>query len=1097
MLHWNGTQLVATADMPVDIEAIRTYSRANVVDGKFRYGTPSEKTIYTTALVSYDNPDNHYNTAVEAVNDLNLVHRWKAWAQAEMTAIGCTSRGEAQRKGKYAMITNSLNRVVTFKVGMEGYLPQPGDVIGVADQVLAGANFSGRIHASTIRTVTTDRDISAVAGDILYVNRADGRTGEGRTIQSVSGRTITVTADYSELPNVELGWYIEKTDLKSQLFRVMKISWAEEDGQFEIVAAQYEDSKYAAVDTGARIESRPITTIPAGGQEAPEEVLISSFTFLEQTMAVTTMSVKWAAVPGAMNYEAQWRKDGGDWLNVGFTAATGFDIKGIYSGDYQARVRAINAIGVKSIWTESANTPLTGKVGAPPALASFTTTPEVFAIRLNWTFNEGSDDGAFIQIQEADDEIGTNSTELGFQAYPTKTYLKSSMAAAVVRFFRARLIDRSGIQGPWTTWTYGISSADASEILDYLTGQITETELGESLLEEIELISGEGPGSVNNRIAASQALLQGEIDELQDQIDNFSDALEYDPTKTYILNDIVRVGQRLYQATQAVPINTSPPNATYWQDVGQVVQSVNGLALQVDANTTSISVIDGKVTSQATSLEALRAAYREDDGSGDLSDALKMWNNTAEIATERVVRASANEAFAQQITVIEASVADNTAQIATEQTVRATADEALATSITSLTATVDENTAAIVTEQTARADGDSALASSISIVQATADAKNKTYRQAAAPTGTLAIGDLWFDSDDGNKAYRWSGSAWVLTDDIRIAENAAAITAEQTARADADTALAQSITAVSAVANAKNKTFRQAAAPTNVPAGTLVDGDLWFDSDDGNKPYRWTGSSWVATDDTRIAANAAAITTEQTARADADSALADSITTVSATVAGKNKTYRQTTAPANSPVGTLVIGDTWIDTDDKNKRYNWNGSSWVLSDNTDIAANSSAIQVQATALADLDGDLSAMYSIKLGINSGGNYYAAGMGIGIENTPSGMQSQVLFVADRFAILNSINGVTVSPFIVQGGQTIINNAVIGNATIGFAKISDDIQSTNYVAGQTGWKLGKGGTLEFNGTVAGSGRLTINNNVIQVFDSAGTLRVRMGMW
>ena len=156
-----------------------------------------------------------------------------------------------------------------------------------------------------------------------------------------------------------------------------------------------------------------------------------------------------------------------------------------------------------------------------------------------------------------------------------------------------------------------------------------------------------------------------------------------------------------------------------------------------------------------------------------------------------------------------------------------------------------------------------------------------------------------------------------------------------------------------------------------------------------------------------------------------------------------------------------------------------------------------AAQQALTATVGLDGELSTMYSIKLGIDANGKYYGAGMGIGIENTTAGMQSQVLFVADRFAILNNINGVATSPFIVQGGQTIINNAVIGNATIGFAKINDDVQSTNYVPGEQGWRLGKAGSLEFNGPVAGGGRMTINNQIIQVFDANNTLRVRMGIW
>jgi predicted phage tail protein len=66
-----------------------------------------------------------------------------------------------------------------------------------------------------------------------------------------------------------------------------------------------------------------------------------------------------------------------------------------------------------------------------------------------------------------------------------------------------------------------------------------------------------------------------------------------------------------------------------------------------------------------------------------------------------------------------------------------------------------------------------------------------------------------------------------------------------------------------------------------------------------------------------------------------------------------------------------------------------------------------------------------MYNIKVGVTSNGQYYAAGMGIGVENTPSGMQSQVIFLADRFAVTAAGNSVAL-PFVIQNGQTFIGPA-----------------------------------------------------------------------
>lgn len=180
-------------------------------------------------------------------------------------------------------------------------------------------------------------------------------------------------------------------------------------------------------------------------------------------------------------------------------------------------------------------------------------------------------------------------------------------------------------------------------------------------------------------------------------------------------------------------------------------------------------------------------------------------------------------------------------------------------------------------------------------------------------------------------------------------------------------------------------------------------------------------------------------------------------------------------------------------------------------DTTEAAVGETRSMVQATsqALVDVNGKISASYSLKLQIAANGQYYAAGMGIGIENQPDGTyQSQVLFTADRFAFVNLVNGQLTSPFVIQGGQTFINQALIGTAWITSAKIADAaitnakisgaIQSDDYVQGQTGWRINKaaGGGFEFNGTVAGGYRLNITNQGIYIRYPNGNLAVELGV-
>jgi hypothetical protein len=216
------------------------------------------------------------------------------------------------------------------------------------------------------------------------------------------------------------------------------------------------------------------------------------------------------------------------------------------------------------------------------------------------------------------------------------------------------------------------TSNDVSAYLAALAGQITETELGEDLLEEIQKIPG-----------------------LQAQIDALDGLKGYDPEITYVEYDLVVVGKRIYQATGDVPLNTPPPNPAYWLDVGQTVETANGLAQQVAINTAEITDLDGIVSSQATAFEALRASSRDDNGEGELADALKGWDSTASAATETKVRTSENYAMAQRQTTLDAKVGENEANITTLEQVVVTNQQATAQQISQLNTTVGSQQTAI------------------------------------------------------------------------------------------------------------------------------------------------------------------------------------------------------------------------------------------------------------------------------------------------------------------------------------------------------------------------------------------------------------------
>ncbi|PHM40481.1 host specificity protein J [Xenorhabdus szentirmaii] len=514
--YWGANEFVTQADMPADVSYI--FNQSNVINGDFVYSGGSERARYSTAMVSWSDPDNHYADAIEAVSDDVLVRRYDV-NQMEITAIGCTRQSEAQRRGRWALLTSSRDSVVSFKVGLEGQLPLPGHIIGVAAKNRAGRVIGGRIRAVSGRNITLDRQPDAKVGDRLMINLPSG-VSQGRTLQAINDNVVTVTTNYSEAPESEAGWAIDANDLFIQQYRVTSIR-EENEGTFEINAVYHNPDKYARIDTGARIEERPISVIPPGVQSPPKNVTISSYSTVNQGIAVTTLRVTWEAVENAIAYEAEWRRDNGNWISAPRTSTQGFEIPNIYAGRYQARVRAINAAEISSIWANATETHLKGKEGNPPAPLGFRTTPIFFGIQLDWGFAPQTDDTLKTEIQYSQTNDGEGLMLLADIPYPQRTHTMQGLAAGVAFYFRARLVDKSGNPSPWTDFVRGESSTDTRWIVQAAGDQFLTTEAGkrlegqfdftnEAIMENASLI-----GSVVQRQLKENGEMRAEILEVK------------------------------------------------------------------------------------------------------------------------------------------------------------------------------------------------------------------------------------------------------------------------------------------------------------------------------------------------------------------------------------------------------------------------------------------------------------------------------------------------------------------------------------------------------------------------------------------------------
>ena len=823
LAFWDGSQITVNADMPQD--PVYNYTLSQILDdGAVKYTGSKLRDRHSQAMVSFDDPDRGYDTDKEPVFDESAIAEYGV-REISVEAVGCTSRGQAQRAGQWALMTEQLQlRGASFHVGLDGYIPKPGKVITLSDPMLAGRANGGRIAAVAGRVVTVDRDIEVPTGARLLVNLPSGKS-EARQVRSVAGRQITVMADFSEAPQPECGWVLDFDDLKLMQFYVRNVTRPEWH-QFQLECIQYEPSKFDAIDYGTVIDDRPISVLPPGVQDAPARVLIGSHSSVDQGMAVTTMTISWDAAPGAVAYDVEWRWGSRDWVKVPRTGELAADVRGVYAGQYLARVRAVSSMDVSSIPTTSMLTNVAGKTTPPPAVTHLTTESLLFGIKVTWGFPAGAEDTQRTELWYSEGTDLGVATKLADLAYPQNEHVLQGLRAGQRFFFWARLVDRTGNLGPFfpiaPTVVSGMASADAGPILEQIKDQITESELGKELTSRIDLIDKDGPGSVNERLGEVRSELNEQIVEvnnsvnqvqsdLQEQIDNIADladSMPYKPDQAYTAGQSV-LGEngKLYQAKVAVPTGNPPPNDTYWTDIGQAVQTANGMAARVQTVETKVQTLEGTTSAQSQQITGLQSSLTTTNG---------------------------NVAAAQQAAQDAATLAGGKGKVIVQSAAPPVADR-LAQNLW-IDTTGNANTPK-------RWNGSAWVAVTDKVATDAAAAAQSALTQLAGKADATAVQSLTTRVTDAEGKLTSQGQSITGLQGSLTTTNQNVTAAQQAAQAAAD------------AAGAKGKVLYQSTAPA---VADRLNQNLWIDTtSNANTPKRWNGSAWVAVTD-KVATDAAA-----------------------------------------------------------------------------------------------------------------------------------------------------------------------------------------------------------------------------------------------
>lgn len=246
--------------------------------------------------------------------------------------------------------------------------------------------------------------------------------------------------------------------------------------------------------------------------------------------------------------------------------------------------------------------------------------------------------------------------------------------------------------------------------------------------------------------------------------------------------------------------------------------------------------------------------------------------------------------------------------------------------------------------------------------QAAADGKNSTYYQDNEPTGgTYLVGDIWIDTNDNDKLYAWDGTDWVLAQDSATAQ---------------------------ATADGKTKTYTQDNQPTG---GAYNVGDLWIDTNDGNKLYRFNGTSWVAAQDAAIA-------------------------TAQSTANGKNTVYYSTSAPGST---ANTAGDIW-----------WQYASGIVVGQFVGTGGTSwtSAPIGNAVIANLDAGK---------ITTGFLDVAGTVKITTDKTKTGLQPRIEINSNGFF---AYNGSTATVSITNTGTAVFTGSILGSS----------FESTNFASG-----------------------------------------------
>jgi predicted phage tail protein len=391
LLYYSNGMIMIAQDRPQPAPT-RYFSPANVENGLFDYAGTDVRSMFNAAAITWNNPDEMYQPNVDLVVDPSLLAT-QEYRDTSQTAFGTTSRGQAIRLGRWLVFTSQYEtELVTIKTSIENADVRPGEIVAITDPSRAGARLGGRtLFDEGADTVTLDEQQSQTInlGWTLWltVGSADDAplTIFSATITAILGNgQYRLNAKPMAVPAGSL-WVAQASTVNPTLWRVLSVQ-DQSNAAFQILASQYEPTKYTYVDYGPLLPEAPTSLLPSGPIKPPSAVAVKEYIYLDNAGAIQFgMTVSWTASPDprTANYILQANGPGGDLRTYRHIIGVSYDVAPAHYGTWQLSVTAIDNLGRYS--AAATITYLTIGLTKPPAApSSLYLLPQGNVLHLTW-----------------------------------------------------------------------------------------------------------------------------------------------------------------------------------------------------------------------------------------------------------------------------------------------------------------------------------------------------------------------------------------------------------------------------------------------------------------------------------------------------------------------------------------------------------------------------------------------------------------------------------------------------------------------------------------------------------------------------------------